>query len=73
MTSRELSPQTEQCLASVVASGLFPSAEAALEAAIEALREKTRRFSDRLKVAQAHYTAEADQDLVQTRDQDKLI
>jgi len=48
MTSRELSPQTEQCLASVVASGLFPSAEAALEAAIEALREKPRRFSDRL-------------------------
>ncbi len=39
--SRELSPQSEQFLASVVAGGLFPSPEAALEAAIEALREKT--------------------------------
>jgi hypothetical protein len=38
---RELSPQTEQYLASVVAGGLFPSKEAALEAAIAALREKT--------------------------------
>jgi hypothetical protein len=37
----ELSPQIEQYLASVVADGLFPSKEAALEAAIEALREKT--------------------------------
>jgi hypothetical protein len=38
---RELSPQTEQYLASVVADGLFPSQEAALEAAVDALREKT--------------------------------
>jgi hypothetical protein len=37
----ELSPQIEQYLASVVAGGLFPSQEAALEAAIAALREKT--------------------------------
>jgi hypothetical protein len=39
--ARELSPQIEQYLASVVAGGLFPSQEAALEAAIAALREKT--------------------------------
>jgi hypothetical protein len=39
--SRELSPQSEQYLANAVASGLFPSTEAALEAAVEALREKT--------------------------------
>jgi hypothetical protein len=39
--SRELSPQVEQYLASVVAGGLFPSKEAALEAAVAALREKT--------------------------------
>ena len=38
----ELSPQTEQYLASVVAGGLFPSKEAALEAAVEALRAKTQ-------------------------------
>jgi len=38
---KELSPQTEQYLASVVALGLFPSKEAALEAAVAALREKT--------------------------------
>jgi len=37
----ELSPEIEQYLASVVAGGLFPSQEAALEAAIAALREKT--------------------------------
>lgn len=35
---RELSPDTEQYLASVVAGGLFPSKEAALEAAVGALR-----------------------------------
>jgi Arc/MetJ-type ribon-helix-helix transcriptional regulator len=39
--SIELSPQIEQYLASVVAGGMFPSQEAALEAAITALREKT--------------------------------
>jgi hypothetical protein len=38
---RELSPQAEQYLASVVAGGLFPTQEAALEAAVDALREKT--------------------------------
>lgn len=35
---RELSPETEQYLASVVAGGLFPSKEAALEAAVGAFR-----------------------------------
>jgi hypothetical protein len=40
----ELSPQTEQFLASVVAGGLFPSKEAALEAAVEALRAKTEHI-----------------------------
>jgi len=34
----ELSPRSEQYLASVVAGGMYPSKEAALEAAIEALR-----------------------------------
>ncbi len=43
--SSELSPQIEQYLASIVAGGLFPSKEAALEAAIEALREKTERLA----------------------------
>ncbi|HVA50074.1 MAG TPA: hypothetical protein VNH11_27150 [Pirellulales bacterium] len=37
----ELSPQTEQYLAGVVAGGLYPSKEAALEAAVEALRDKS--------------------------------
>ncbi len=41
--SRELSPQNEQYLASVVAGGLFPTEQAALDAAIQALREKTER------------------------------
>jgi hypothetical protein len=36
--SIELSPQTEQYLASIVAGGLFPTKEAALEAAVEAFR-----------------------------------
>jgi hypothetical protein len=36
-----LPPKIEQYLASVVACGMFPSQEAALEAAIDALREKT--------------------------------
>jgi hypothetical protein len=40
----ELSPQTELYLASVVAGGLFPSKEAALEAAVEALRAKTEQI-----------------------------
>ena len=38
---KELSEQTEQYLANMVAGGLFPSKEAALEAAVAALREKT--------------------------------
>jgi len=37
----ELPPKIEEYLASVVAGGMFPSQEAALEAAIIALREKT--------------------------------
>lgn len=35
------SPQTEQFLVHAVASGMFPSKEAAIDAAVEALREKT--------------------------------
>jgi hypothetical protein len=42
--ARELSPQTEQYLASIVAGGLFPSKEAALEAAVEALRAKAEQI-----------------------------
>ena len=38
----ELSPQSEQYLDKMVAGGLYPSKEAALEAAIEALREKNK-------------------------------
>jgi hypothetical protein len=37
----ELPPKIEQYLASIVAGGMFHSQEAALEAAIAALREKT--------------------------------
>lgn len=36
----ELSPQNQQFLDSIVAGGLFPSQEAAMAAAIDALREK---------------------------------
>ena len=36
----ELSPQTEQYLTSIVAGGMYPSKEAALEAAVAALRER---------------------------------
>src|SRR5580700_7084520 len=39
--SYELSPQTEQYLSSIVAGGLFPTKEAALEAAVRALRNET--------------------------------
>ena len=35
-----LSPQSEQYLAHIVATGMFPSKEAALDAAVVALREK---------------------------------
>jgi Arc/MetJ-type ribon-helix-helix transcriptional regulator len=38
----ELSPQSEQYLASVVAGGIYPSKQAALEAAVAALRERDR-------------------------------
>ena len=38
--NHDLSPQYEQYLDKMVAGGLYPSKEAALEAAIEALREK---------------------------------
>lgn len=38
----QLSAQSEQFLASVVAGGLFSTKEAALEAAVAALREKNR-------------------------------
>jgi hypothetical protein len=37
----ELSPQNQQYLDRIVAGGLFPSKEAALDAAVAALREKT--------------------------------
>jgi hypothetical protein len=37
----ELSPQSEQYLDKIVSGGLYASKEAALEAAVEALREKT--------------------------------
>lgn len=40
----ELSPRSEQYLEQVVSGGLFSSKEAALEAAIEALREKTEEI-----------------------------
>jgi len=39
-----LSEATEQYLASVVAGGLYPSKEAALEAAVAALREKSEQI-----------------------------
>ena len=42
--TKELSSQNEQFLDSIVAGGLFPSKEAALDAAIEALREKTQQI-----------------------------
>jgi hypothetical protein len=40
---KELSPQTEQYLARIVSGGMYPSKEAALEAAVEALREKNAK------------------------------
>jgi len=39
--NHDLSPQSEQYLDKIVSGGLYPSKEAALEAAVEALREKT--------------------------------
>ena len=41
---KDLSEQSEEYLANVVAGGLFPSKEAALEAAVAALREKTEQI-----------------------------
>lgn len=38
--ANELSPQSESYLSHVVAGGLYPSKEAAIEAAVAALREK---------------------------------
>jgi Arc/MetJ-type ribon-helix-helix transcriptional regulator len=40
-----LSPQTEQFLNEAVASGLFPSKAAAIDAAVDALREKNASVS----------------------------
>ena len=40
--SNSFSPQTERYLEQVVASGLYPSIEAAIDAAVQALREKNR-------------------------------
>ncbi len=40
----ELSLQSEQYLDKIVSGGLYPSKEAALEAAVEALREKTQEI-----------------------------
>lgn len=40
----ELSPQSEQYLDKIVAGGLYPSKEAALEAAVDALREKNEEI-----------------------------
>ncbi len=40
----ELSPQSEQYLESVVAGGIYPSKEAALEAAVAALRERDKQI-----------------------------
>lgn len=37
----QLSPQAEEFLAHIVADGLFASKQAAMEAAVKALREKT--------------------------------
>jgi len=39
--ANELSSYSEEYLARIVAAGIFPSKEAALEAAVAALREKT--------------------------------
>ena len=41
----ELSPQSEAYLAQVVAGGVYPSKEAALDAAVDALREKNADLS----------------------------
>jgi Arc/MetJ-type ribon-helix-helix transcriptional regulator len=38
--SSELSPQNEQFLARAIAEGLYPTIEAAIDAAVDALREK---------------------------------
>lgn len=58
--ANELSPQTEQYLASMVAGGLFPSKEAALEAAVAALREK----SDQLQFVPDEHMERVEQAIV---------
>lgn len=40
----ELSPQSETYLAQVVTGGIYPSKEAAIDAAVAALREKNERI-----------------------------
>jgi Arc/MetJ-type ribon-helix-helix transcriptional regulator len=42
--NHDLSPQSEQYLDQMVSGGVYPSKEAALEAAIEALREKNEEI-----------------------------
>jgi hypothetical protein len=75
---KELSQQTEQYLASIVAGGLFPSKEAALEAAVEALREKNKEIpfvpvEDMESVEQAIESSRAGQSSPMTRaDWDEL-
>jgi len=59
----ELSPQTEQYLASVVAGGLFPSKEAALEAAVEALRATT----DQIPLVPAEHMGLVEQGIASAR------
>jgi hypothetical protein len=56
----ELSPQSEQYIASVVSGGLFSSKEAALEAAVAALREKTRPVARMRSPRLAHPEQAAD-------------
>lgn len=50
----ELSPQTEQYLANIVAGGLYSTKQAALEAAVAALREKNQPLAP---VPEAHLDA----------------
>lgn len=42
--SFDLSPQNSQYLAKVVADGLFPSVDAAIDAAVDALRRQNERL-----------------------------
>lgn len=56
----ELSAQSERYITSVVAGGLFSSKEAALEAAVTALREKTRPAARHRSPRLAHPEQAAD-------------